>query len=71
MTIQPTTMLYRSANEPNVDVWGLCVEYAIFDDELVPDALKEGWFTSPLDAAPTKDGGEDAPKRRGRPPKEG
>lgn len=64
------TMLFREASEPNEGVWGLPVEYQVFDDDEAADRLENGWFAHPHEVpgcAP-----EDVqPVRRGpgRPPK--
>jgi hypothetical protein len=67
-----TVMLYRPADEPNPEVWGWLVEHKVFAEADVPVALGEGWAKHPSDALPKdEEPASEAPKRRGRPPKEG
>jgi hypothetical protein len=67
-----TVMLYRAADEPNPQVWDWNVEHQVFDEADVSEALGAGWKRHPTEATqtPEEPAGE-APKRRGRPPKEG
>lgn len=70
-----TTMLFRPADAPNPEVWDLCVEYTIVEDEHLEAHLADGWVRRPLDLFPPETDADpnapNAPKRRGRPPKEG
>lgn len=68
-----TTMLYRPSDTPNPDVWGRLIEHRVFADAAVASALADGWSLHPdeVGAEPVKAEVPEAPKRRGRPPKEG
>lgn len=65
--------LYRPTDKPNPAVWDLCAEGRVFQADAIAAALADGWFLHPNDFPPQPDIEPDteAPKRRGRPPKEG
>lgn len=47
MSFVPKTMLYRPGSEPNPEAWNLPVETLSVEDEMVPDALADGWYAHP------------------------
>lgn len=63
--------LYRPADEPNPAAWGLCVEAKVFEADAIEAALALGWAKHPDDFPTESETALEAPKRRGRPPKEG
>ena len=63
--------LYRPSDTPNPGAWDLCVEARVFDGDAIEAALADGWFKHPNDfPAEGEEAAGEAPKRRGRPPKE-
>lgn len=43
------TALYRPGPAPNPEVYGRCVEVAVFPADEVPAALEAGWYRKPWD----------------------